>query len=200
MGSLNDRGLRAALEQVHRRIAMAVARAVVRLVDDSEARQRLQVEILAGELRDGVERAQNYGFTSHPHPGCDAIIVCGGGVREQAVAVVVDDRRYRLQLQPGEVALYDDLGNRVTLLRDKVHLVAVQEAHVEAPAVRITAPDVTIEAENISITGTLSIDGDVAVNGDTTFQGSVTANGKRIDDTHTHGGVQPGGGNTGVPN
>lgn len=194
MGSLNERGLRAALEQVHRRIAMAVARAVVRLVDDSEARQRLQVEILAGELRDGVERAQNYGFTSHPHPGCDAIIVCGGGVREQAVAVVVDDRRYRLQLQPGEVALYDDLGNAVKLLRDKVHVVGQQEVHVEAQTVRITCTTVTIDAD------AATINGDITVNGDTEFNGSVTANGKRIDDTHTHSGVQPGSGNTGTPN
>ncbi|MEX3614384.1 MAG: Gp138 family membrane-puncturing spike protein [Burkholderia gladioli] len=30
--------------------------------------------------------------------------------------------------------------------------------------------------------------------------GQITANGKRVDDTHTHGGVQPGGGNTGAPN
>lgn len=31
------------------------------------------------------------------------------------------------------------------------------------------------------------------------FTGSVTANGVAIDDTHTHGGVTPGGGATGVP-
>ncbi|MEX3614583.1 MAG: Gp138 family membrane-puncturing spike protein [Burkholderia gladioli] len=30
--------------------------------------------------------------------------------------------------------------------------------------------------------------------------GQIAANGKRVDDTHTHGGVQPGGGNTGAPN
>lgn len=30
--------------------------------------------------------------------------------------------------------------------------------------------------------------------------GSITMNGKRIDDTHTHGGVAPGGSNTNTPN
>lgn len=30
--------------------------------------------------------------------------------------------------------------------------------------------------------------------------GSITMNGKRIDDTHTHGGVSPGGSNTNTPN
>jgi hypothetical protein len=37
------------------------------------------------------------------------------------------------------------------------------------------------------------------VYGDTTFNGTVAANGKRIDDTHTHVGVTPGGGVSGTP-
>lgn len=190
----NDRGMRAALDPIRRRLSMMAARAVVRLINDGESRQRLQVEILKGELRDGVERAQNYGFTSHPLAGCDAVIVCTGGAREQSIAVVVDDRRYRLKMQPGEVAIYDDLGNAVKLLREKVHVVGMQEVHVEAPTVRIGATTVIISADDTIINSNL------AVNGDTTFTGSVTANGKAIDDTHTHGGVQPGGGNTGTPN
>lgn len=178
---MNDRGLRAALRPIVNRIAMLAARAVVRLVDDAPARQRLQVEILKGELRDGVERAQDYGFTSHPHVGSDAILIALGGAREQAVVLAVDDRRYRLHLQPGEVAIYDDLGNAVKLLRSKVHIVGVQEVHAAAPTVRIVAGDVIIE-------------GDVAITG------TVSCNGKRIDDTHTHGGVQSGGSNTAPPN
>lgn len=192
--NVTDRGLRAALDPIKRRIAMAVSRSVVRLVKDDESRQRLQVEILKGELRDGVERAQDYGFTSHPLAGCDAIIVCGGGSREQAIAVVVDDRRYRLKLQPGEVAMYDDLGNAVKLLRDKVHVVGMQEIHAEAPTVRVGATTVIIDADSTTFNS------DLAVNGNTTFNGQVTANGKRIDETHTHSGVQTGGGNTGTPN
>lgn len=39
----------------------------------------------------------------------------------------------------------------------------------------------------------------LTVNGNTIFNGTVTANGHRIDDTHKHGGVQTGGGNTGTP-
>ncbi|HEY1035540.1 MAG TPA: phage baseplate assembly protein V [Pseudoxanthomonas sp.] len=188
------RGMRAALAPIKRRLSMVAARAVVRLIKDDESRQRLQVEILKGELRDGVERMQDYGFTSHPLAGCDAVIVCAGGTREQSIAVVVDDRRYRLLLQPGEVAIYDDLGNAVKLLRDKVHVVGVDEVHTEAPTVRVSATTVIIDAEETTINSGLT------VNGDTTFSGSVTANGKRIDDTHTHGGVQTGGGNTGTPN
>ena len=181
MGNATDRGVRAMLAPLQRKLAMMAARAVVRLVNDTEGRQCLQAEILKGEIRDGVERAQDYGFTSHPLPGADAVLVSVGGTREQAIAIVVDDRRYRLKLQPGEVAMYDDLGNSVTLMRDRVKVEAVELVEILAPEVRITAPTVTIE-------------------GDTTFTGTVTANGKRIDETHTHSGVEPGGGNTGTPN
>jgi hypothetical protein len=38
---------------------------------------------------------------------------------------------------------------------------------------------------------------DVAITGDTVFTGKVTANGKRIDESHTHTGVQTGTDNTG---
>jgi hypothetical protein len=40
--------------------------------------------------------------------------------------------------------------------------------------------------------------GGIAIHGDVTITGTVTANGKVIDNTHTHGGVQTGGGTTGV--
>lgn len=194
MGDATNRGVRAMLAPLQRKLAMMAARAVVRLVNDTEGRQRLQAEVLKGEIRDGIERAQNYGFTSHPHPGADAVVISVGGTREQAIAIVVDDRRYRLKLQPGEVALHDDLGNAVKLLRDKVHVVGIDEVHVEAPIVRVGATDVIIDAT------TTTVNSDLNVNGNTTFTGEVSANGKRIDDTHTHSGVEPGGGSTGTPN
>lgn len=189
---MTDRGLRAALRPLQDKLAMMAAKAVVRLVGDTQGRQTLQVEILKDEVRDGVERAQNYGFTSHPLPGSDAIIVCAGGSRERSIAVVVDDRRYRLQLQPGEVALYDDLGNAVKLLRDMVKIEAVQHLEATAPTTKIVS-EVTIE-------GSLTVNGPSTLTGDITSTGTITNNGKAIDSTHTHTGVQPGGGSTGVPN
>lgn len=184
---MNGSNLRAMLAPLQRQVAMMAARAVVRLVNDREARQRLQLEILADELQDDVERAQDYGFTSHPLPGCDAFLLCSGGSREQAVAVAVDDRRHRPRdLAAGEVALYTDEGDRVVLRRGRV-------VEVTAGArVRVDAP----EAE---FTGNVRIAGTLAVEGDTTFSGAVSASGKRIDGTHTHGGVQPGSGASGVP-
>lgn len=192
MNGMSERGVRAMLAPLRNKIAMMAARAVVRLVDDTESRQRLQVEILSEELRDGVERAQNYGFTSHPHPEADAVIICGGGSREQSIAIVVDDRRYRLKLQPGEVAMYDDLGNAVQLLRDMVKVDAVQHLEATAPTTRI--------ASEVTIDGSLTVNGPTTMNGDIDSTGTITNNGKNVGSTHTHGGVQAGSGNTGAPN
>lgn len=192
MDNRTRRAVQSMIEPLRRRAAMMVARAVVSLVKDDESRQTLQAEILEGELRDDIERAQDYGFTSHPLAGCDAIIVCAAGAREQAIAVAVDDRRYRLQLQPGEVALYDDRGNKVQLLRDMVRVDAVQHLEATAPTTRIVSA-VTIE-------GSLTVEGPTTLNGDTDTTGALTNNGKDVGSTHTHGGVQTGGGNTATPN
>lgn len=172
MDNATRRGMSSMLDPLKRRVAMMAARAVVRLVSDDASRQQLQAEILDGELRDDVERVQNYGFTSNPHVGADAIVLCLGGSREQAVAIVVDDRRYRLKLQAGEVALYDDLGNSVQLLRDMVKVVAVQHLEATAPTTRIVS-DVTI-------------DGTLTVNGDFATTGAFTNNGHDVGSGHRH--------------
>jgi phage baseplate assembly protein V len=182
-----ERETRAMLAPLERRMSAVAARAVVRQVDDSNSRQLLQLEILKGEVRDLVERLQNYGLASHPHPGADAAVISLGGHRDQSIVIAVEDRRFRLTgLEAGEVALYDDLGNRVLLLRDRMRLEGKD-------IVEVVAPKANIQAD------TTTIDGDLVVNGDTTFNGTVAANGKRIDDTHTHVGVTPGGGVSGTP-
>lgn len=179
------------LREAAGRIMMMVARGVLRGVNDGAKRQLLQVELLKGEVRDNVERMQNYGFTSHPTGG-DVAVVFVGGNREQGIAVAVDDRRYRLSLNAGEVAIYDDLGNKVELLRDMVKVTAVQHLEAVAPTTKIIS-DVIIE-------GSLSVTGTSTLNGAVETTGTITNNGKNIGSTHTHNGVQPGGGNTGVPN
>ncbi len=86
-----------------------------------------------------------------------------------------------------------------------------------AGALNINAPGgTTINTPSTHNTGTLTTDGLLTyqdgmtgiggANG-TTMQGdfnhtagTITSLGKKIDGTHTHGGVQPGGGNTAVPN
>lgn len=156
------------------RVMMMFARGVLRGVDDSNGRQQVQVELLKDELRDNVEHMQNYGFTSHPTGG-DVAFAALGGNREQGIVLVVDDRRYRIPLQAGEVAIYDDLGNKVELLRDMLRVTAVTKAQIVAPDIEII--------------------GNVKIQGNVVTTGTITNNGKRVDSTHTHAN-----GGAGVPN
>ena len=117
-----------AFAAIEGRVRGMIARAVVRLIDDARACQEMQIDLLSDESQDGVERFQNYGFTSVPKNGAEALVACVGGLRSHAVAIVVEDRRYRLKnLQSGEVAVFDDLGNMVKLGRDKIEIIAVSE-------------------------------------------------------------------------
>lgn len=63
--------------------------------------------------------------------------------------------------------------------------------------INITAPSGLNVTGPMNVSGPTTIQGDVAVQGDTIFTGTVNANGLPIDETHFHGGVQVGGGNTG---
>ena len=97
---------------------LSVARFVLKAIDDAKKMQRLQVQILDEEVRDSVERFQQYGFTSCPHPGAEGVIIFPGGSRSHGVVIAVDDRRYRLTgLAGGEVALFTDEGDYIKLKR-----------------------------------------------------------------------------------
>lgn len=153
------------LRDIGARVMMMFSRGVVRSVNDATGRQQVQVELLKDELRDGVEHMQNYGFTSHPLGG-DVAVAFLGGNREQGIVLVVDDRRYRLSLQPGEVAIYDDQGNKIELLRDMLKVTAVAKVLIEAPEVQII--------------------GNLDIHGNVTTTGTLTNNGKHVGSTHRH--------------
>lgn len=61
-------------------------------------------------------------------------------------------------------------------------------------SVSVNAPAATVNAPDIQMNGNVQVTGNFSVNG------SMTNNGKNIGSTHTHSGVQTGGGNTGAPN
>ncbi len=104
------------IEAVQRRVANMIARAVVSLVADADGLQIMQLDVLEGETRTDCERFQNYGMTSRPVVGADAVVVFPGGDRATAYVIAVDDRRYRLRnLQAGEVAIYSHDGTYVLL-------------------------------------------------------------------------------------
>lgn len=159
-----------------RRVRLLVGRGILRLVNDGLKLQGVQVSLLADEVHDNVERFQEYGFTSHPHPGAETIAVCVGGSRDHAVVISIDDRRYRLKgLGAGEVALYDDQGQVIRLKRNKeIHAygcdrlmadVAV-ETVVTCPLIRAVASSkVVLDAPLVEATGNVHVAGGITCAG-----------------------------------
>lgn len=196
------------MRQLGGRIALAIGRAELRLVDDAAALQRLQIEALPGEVRDQVERVQSYGFTGVPKPGADVVILAVGGNRDHPLAIAVDDRRYRLRgLRAGEVAIYDDLGQCVHLTRDGIvvkgagkpiviqdtpslTVAATAQIVFDTPVVRFTGrfevQNTSGAAQAVTVAGTLNATTDV-------IGGGISLKG------HRHSGVQAGPANTGFP-
>lgn len=166
--------LRRLLAPVHTRIMNLVGRAVVKTVDDGKKLQELQVSVLAGEVRDEVEHFQPYGFTSVPRSGAEAVVLFVGGNREHGIAAVVSDRRYRLKdLQPGEVAVYNDAGAKI-VLRDDGDIEATPKA---GGKFRVSG--------DVAVTGSLETGGDVNVSGSVEATGDVKAGAISLQ-THTH--------------
>ncbi len=125
-----------------------VARGVVIMANATRKMQELQLALLDGETSDQVEHFEPYGFTSRPHPGAEAVALHVGGDRAHCVAVVVADRRFRLQsLQAGEVALFTDEGDSLVFKRGG-------EIHITSGTVRTSG---TVIAEGDVIAGGVSL-------------------------------------------
>lgn len=116
MSFLTLAGFAQLIRPLSTRVANMVSRGVVKRVDDAKKVQELQVELLADETRDGVERLQPYGLTSVPEADAECVVIFVGGRRDHGFALAVDDRRYRpTGLQPGDVCLYGKTGSKVVM-------------------------------------------------------------------------------------
>jgi phage gp45-like len=113
-------------------------------------------------------------------PGTDAVAVFASGDRSNGVIIATGNQKYRLRnLKPGEVALYDNAGNIVKLA-------AGGNLEITCPTkVRVVTPR-------------LEVTGDIIDHCDE--QDHTDADMRTIYNSHTHRGVQPGSGNSGIPN
>ena len=115
MSEISD-ALRRAIEPIQARLRLIVARGrLTAPADDAEHCQTVDADLVAGESRTGIQRVQQYGFSSRPPAGAEALILAVGGQRDHLVAVAVDDRDTRPRdLQEGECCLWTpDHGRRL---------------------------------------------------------------------------------------
>jgi phage baseplate assembly protein V len=174
------------LAPLQRRVRLMVSRGVLSLVDDAPRVQKVQVKLLAGEVRDGLERVQQYGFSSVPAAGSEAVVLFVSGNRDHGIVIGTENRaQRRTGLKEGEVALYTGAdsngGHRILLTQDRgveIHgqdgLIKVKTLRIEAEeAVMIYAPAITLEADTVTVRADVSIEGDLSVDGDISASGSI---------------------------
>lgn len=161
------------------RVRLMVSRGVLTLVDDSTGIQMVQIDLLADETQDDVERFEGYGFTSKPHTGAEAIMLCVGGLRSHGIVIGVEDRRYRLKdLEDGEVGIYDDLGQSIMLRRTGIEINTDQKVTVNADSVEVNAETVVVNSDDINLGA--SGGAKVARVGDSVVGGVITSGSNKV--------------------
>lgn len=165
-----------------------VVRGVVAVVDAGRKLQAIQVRLTAGEVKGDVEHFEPYGWSSHPHPGAEAVVAFIGGDRSHGVALCLADRRYRLVgLEAGEVAIYSDEGDSVVLKRGRVVEVTTETFRLNATRCELNAPEgIVLNTKLVSATGGVKAVEDIVA-------------GKTSVQDHRHKDVQPGSGTSGGP-
>ncbi|ATX97225.1 phage baseplate assembly protein V [Citrobacter freundii] len=181
---------------VMRRLRLMIGRAVITMVNDSLKEQNLQVTSLDDEPLDDVERPQNYGQFSVPLAGAEAIVLSLGGDTDSAVAVVVEDRRYRpTGLVAGDSGIYHYEGHRIRLTKDGRAIVTCKTLEVYADERGLFDMPVA------RFTGDIEVDKNLLVKGKAESKGIFTAPdailGGKSTVKHTHDEHGDGGGTTG---
>lgn len=154
------------LAPLNRRLRLMADRALVTLVNDALKRQGLQLKVLADETADDIERFQNYGHTSVPPVGSEAIVLGVGGARAGLVAIAVEDKSVRPKdLEAGDNCLYHLEGHRIVLGKDEAVSIEAKSVITEASEKTLTiSPDNEIQG-SLHVTLNISTDADVIING-----------------------------------
>lgn len=158
-----------AIKPLRDRVYIMIGRAIITAVDDSKMFQELQLSALAGETLGKVQRFQNFGFTSNPPLGTEAIISSLGGNRDNTIVIATDNRNIRIKnLESGETAIYTDDGTYIKLKKTgKVEVKA-------ATLLTIDVPDSLIKG-NLTVEGAVVCEETLEVQGISTLQQDVLA-------------------------
>jgi len=102
-------------------------------------RYKIQVKILDSETPPNVDRVEPYGFNHWPLEGCQPYMAFPSGDRSYGIALIVGDNRYQIDLAQGEVALSDDLGQKVHLKRTGILIDTPLNFEVRAENIKLHA-------------------------------------------------------------
>lgn len=172
-----------AIDRLYRRVLMHTAAVTISATNDTGP-----VHLVQGKVRGTPETIDNlqtlnlYGFAGHAPVGSDALVIFGNGDRSNGAIVATANQKARPRnQQEGEVTIFTDEGDAISLQRGNVIIVTTKTVTINA------ATAVTINAPNVTIAGADGGNVTVNVTGDIHATGTITA------DTITapHGKVGP---------
>lgn len=169
------------------RIFGLVRRVLRRSITTTTPSAQAQVESLADEVHNDVEFAESYGETACPPDDVpEGIALFVGGQSDHGLILAWLDKAHRpTGLEPGETVRYSVFGQRIKF--DKLGQVLITSGagstiQMEASGDIVFAP----------ASGVMKVNGRIEATEDVTA-GTVSLQ------SHVHGGIEPGGGNTGGP-
>lgn len=154
---------------------------------------KVQVRALDGEPLSNIDRIEPYGFSYRPKAGCRPYVFFPNGDRTYGFALVVADKRYQMTLQEGEVALHDDEGNHVAILRGGIiKAKAATKVIADTPLFETTADaliggNLVVKGATQSNEGYYGDEGGAArVRAGLHVENEFTVNGKDVSEHHRH--------------
>jgi phage baseplate assembly protein V len=169
----------------------------VSLADDTGDLQMLQVTegAVGGGMKDRVTdkvpRITEFGFTSVPPLDAEVIVLYRAGDRSKPVVMATSHRPSRLKdLQPGDSALYDSAGSKVTITAAGI----LVEAAPGLPVIVRSDTKITLDAPNVECTGNFKADQLLTGDGTPVELGAL----RDAYNAHKHTGVATGPGTTGA--
>jgi phage baseplate assembly protein V len=153
--------------------------------NDAGSVQMLQLTLGPLETRDGTPRVAEFGFTSAPPVGSDAVLVFLGGNRKTGIVIATGHQQTRpTGLNAGESQIYDAFGKSIYLTEDNGIVINANGA----PVTVNDATTVTINAisEIVMNTPTLQVNGDIVATGNVSDGKRSMAADRAIYNEHGH--------------
>jgi len=109
------------LEPIRARIRLLIGRAVIAASKNSDGKIMLDLELLAGEKRRGIELMQQFAFSSRPKGDVSAVALFMGGSRDNGIVIASRGDSPEMndyKLEEGEAIMHSPFGQKILFKND----------------------------------------------------------------------------------
>lgn len=197
------------IERAIQQLRQMITRGILTGITSNPVRPLAALTALFDESKTNVELFHPYGRSAIPVKG-EVILLQVLGSRSHLIAICADDGDLRISdLGSGEFGDRDQNGQQIVFRADRIEvttplkLVANVTGDVDLTVggnVNLTVTGkVTAQAGEFDLTGNLNVTGNISATGTVSDSVRSMAADRAKYDSHTHGGVQTGGGTTATP-